>query len=225
MSKPTDTNRNTSTRGDVRRRIQNALFSRLYRSGGRLYDPLTWFLFGGAWDRWRSSIVQFVPMGRILDVGCGTGKLVQELQSKGYVAFGLDRELSMLRRSKALAEATSKIVRGDASALPFQTGTFDACVSTFPSRFIVQRSTLDEVSRVLRPGGTFAIVLSGYTDDWPLRRKPIQLALRLFYGRRDDQRFRSNDLFQHPELTGEWHWLSRGPDHVLAWVGVRAKYE
>jgi hypothetical protein len=81
---------------------------------------------------------------------------------------------------------------------------------------------LDEIARVVHPGGTFAIVLSGDTDDWPLRRQPVRLALRLFYGRREIERLPARDFIQHPALTGDWRWLSNGPDHVLIWVGTRS---
>lgn len=221
MSKRADPTNKLIARRGIRRRVQNVAFALLYRFGGRIYDPLTRFLFGGAWDRWRSSVIPFLPIGTILDVGSGTGSLVSVLNPKGYVAFAIDREPSMLRRSRLLPDARTRIIRGDAGALPFRNATFDACVATFPSRFVLERNTLDEVSRVLRPGGTFAIVLSGYTDDWPLRRRPIRLALRLFYGQRDAERLPAADLIAHPALAGEWRWLSHGQDHVLFWIGTR----
>jgi SAM-dependent methyltransferase len=221
LSKPAaDTDTSTASTG-FRRRIQNASFAWLYRFGGRVYDPLTRFLFGGAWSRWRSAVIPYLPRGRVLDLGCGTGSFVSELNVKGYVAFGVDREPSMLRRVGALPDGRFRFIRGDAGALPFQSGAFDACVATFPSRFILERTTLDEISRVLRPGGTLAIVLSGYTDDWPLRRQPIRLALRLFYGQRESDRLPDGDLIHHPYLSGTWRWASNSPDHVLIWIGTR----
>jgi ubiquinone/menaquinone biosynthesis C-methylase UbiE len=198
------------------------MFAWLYRFGGRVYDPLTHFLFGGAWDRWRASVIPFLPKGPILDLGCGTGAFLDEFNAKGYVAFGIDREPSMLRRARKRPGARSRIVRGDASALPFHDASFDACVATFPARFILQQQTLDEISRVVRPGGVFAVVLSGYTDDWPLRRRPIRLALRLFYGERERRRLPGDDLIAHPALIGEWRWISNGPDTVLIWIGISA---
>ncbi|HEX7102342.1 MAG TPA: class I SAM-dependent methyltransferase [Nitrolancea sp.] len=222
MSKRSEFANESGVQKSLRRRLQNALFAGLYRFGGRVYDPLTRFLFGGAWDRWRASVIPFLPSGgHVLDLGCGTGALVDRLNIMGYVAFGIDREPSMLRRVQSYPGARSRIIRGDAGLLPFCSASFDACVATFPSRFVVEATTLDEVSRVLRPGGTFAVVLSGYTDDWPLKRRPIRLALRLFYGERDSQRLPESSLIAHPALTGEWRWLSHGQDHVLVWIGIR----
>ncbi|HVX29395.1 MAG TPA: methyltransferase domain-containing protein [Nitrolancea sp.] len=184
---------------------------------------MTRLLFGGAWDRWRTSIIPVLPpTGTIIDLGCGTGALVHRLNTLGYVAFGLDREPSMLRRARSLPTSRSRLVRGDAGALPFRDSVFDACVATFPARYILQPATLDEVARVVRPGGALVIVLSGYTEDWPLRRLPIRLALRIFYGRRDTEQAPPPDLIAHPALLGEWCWRTNGPDHVLAWIGVRS---
>jgi ubiquinone/menaquinone biosynthesis C-methylase UbiE len=221
LSKPSNAINESGEPKSIRQRIQNASFRLLYRFGGRIYDPLTRILFGGAWDRWRASVLPFLASGPILDLGCGTGVLVNQLNQMGYVAFGLDREPSMLRRVRSRTELRSCFVRGDTAVLPFQSASFVACVATFPSRFILQSNALDEVSRVLRPGGTFTIVLSGYTTDWPWYRQPIRLALRAFYGKRDGTSVPASNLITHLTLSGEWRWLSNGPDHVLIWKGSR----
>jgi ubiquinone/menaquinone biosynthesis C-methylase UbiE len=207
----------------LRRRLQNATFAALYHFGGRIYDPLTQLLFGGAWGRWRRSIIAFLPQGSVLDLGCGTGSFVNELNAKGYVAFGIDREPSMLRQARTLTGTRKRLVRGDARILPFRAACFDACVATFPSRFILQQRTLDEVVRVLRPGGVFAVVLSGDTNSWPLHRRPIRLVLQLVYGARESQRPPDASVIAHPALTGEWRRLAQGSDRVLVWIGTRTE--
>jgi ubiquinone/menaquinone biosynthesis C-methylase UbiE len=206
----------------VRRRAQRAVFTTLYRFGGRVYDPLTVLVFGGAWARWRESIVPYLAEGRVLDLGCGTGEFAESLSRQGYNVVGLDREPSMLRRAGTRASLHSRLIRGDATRLPFRSASFASCIATFPANYILQRTTLDEIARVVRPGGVLAIVMSGYTERWSLWRQPIRIALRFFYGARSADNLPANRFIVHPLLTGGWKWLENGEDHVLLWTGNRA---
>ena len=197
------------------------VFATLYRVGGRVYDPLTMLVFGGAWARWRESIVPFLADGPLLDLGCGTGAFAESLSLRGYQVVGFDREPSMLRRANRRATLHSRLVRGDAAQLPFQSAAFASCIATYPANFILQRSALDEIARVVRPGGVLAIVMSGYTARWPIWRQPIWIALRLFYGAKETNNLPASQLIVHPQLSGDWQWLESGDDHVLLWAGKR----
>jgi len=207
---------------NVRRGFQRRVFTTLYRVGGRVYDPLTVLVFGGAWSRWRESVVPFLADGPLLDLGCGTGALAESLSQRGFKVVGLDREPSMLRRAHRRTILRSRLVRGDATRLPFRSATFASCIATFPANFILQPTTLDEIARLLRPGGVLAIVMSGYTERWPLWRQPIRIALRLFYGAKNTDNLPANRLIEHPMLSGSWKWLECGDDHVLLWIGNRS---
>jgi len=209
----------------VRRAVQRAAFASLYRFGGRIYDPFTVFLFGQGWGRWRTAVLAYLEDGPILDLGCGTGALAEELVRRGNEVVGLDLEPSMLARANRRVGLHSRLVRGNAMQLPFRTAAFASCVTTFPANYILRTATLNEIARVLRPGGIFAVVMSGYTESWPLWRQPIRLALRLFYGSREYGRLPEEKFFEHPLLSGEWHWLDNGDDHVLIWLGRRGEID
>lgn len=104
------------------------------------------------------------PCARVLDVGCGTGRLAARLVEAPSVLMvvGLDFSAGMLEQARARlasAEATA-LVRGDATRLPFADAAFDAAVSTeafhwFPD----QDAALAEIRRVLRPGGRLLLAL------------------------------------------------------------------
>jgi hypothetical protein len=64
--------------------------------------------------------------------------------------------------------------------------------------------------------------MSGYTENWTLRRQPIRLALRLFYGERSANQLPESQLLEHPELFGDWKWIESGGDHILLWLGTRS---
>lgn len=104
------------------------------------------------------------PCARVLDVGCGTGRLAARLPELRSVrtVVGLDFSAGMLEQARARlasAEATA-LVRGDATRLPLADAAFDAAVSTeafhwFPD----QDAALVEIRRVLRPGGRLLLAL------------------------------------------------------------------
>jgi ubiquinone/menaquinone biosynthesis C-methylase UbiE len=98
---------------------------------------------------------------RVLDVGCGTGQLVARLRQAlpRTSVVGCDFSTGMLGRARARNRGET-FVCGDAGRLPFQSGAFDAVVSTeafhwFPD----QHAALREFRRVLRPGGRLLLVL------------------------------------------------------------------
>ncbi len=96
---------------------------------------------------------------RILDCGCGYGRLLAELAGSGYRdAVGTDFSEGMLRQCNILhPDLNLRLVQSDGTILPFRDHSFDA-VLLFTLLTCIpmeskQRSLLDEVQRVLRPGG------------------------------------------------------------------------
>lgn len=93
---------------------------------------------------------------RILDVGCGKGRLAVHLRDEGAEVVGLDPSAAMLGRAKGLDR-----VRATARRLPFAWGTFDATIAVESLAHVPAEgldSVLDEMARVLRPGGVAAIL-------------------------------------------------------------------
>jgi ubiquinone/menaquinone biosynthesis C-methylase UbiE len=105
---------------------------------------------------------------RVLDVGSGPGFLVASLAEAvgaGGAVRGLDRSAPMNAVARDLigTRPWAGIDDGDASELPYPTGTFDAAVSTQVYEYVADvPRALSELRRVLRPGGR-ALVLD---TDW-----------------------------------------------------------
>lgn len=114
--------------------------------------------------------------GRILELGCGTGRIVLPLARTGARVVGVDRSESMLvrarqrvRRSRVAGKPS--LVRGDITALPFPGSSFDLVAAPYG---ILQslldddvlEATLTSVARVLKRGGTFGIDLVSDLPSW-----------------------------------------------------------
>lgn len=113
---------------------------------------------------------------RILDLGCGEGQVARAL-----VAALSNREVVGLDIAHAqLVTAATRgggllLLRGDLTTLPFRSGSFDGAVACLVFDHVVDfERTLDEVARVLTPGGIFVFLVnhplmqtpdSGWIDD------------------------------------------------------------
>jgi len=125
-----------------------------------VYDAMNRVMTAGLDRRWRRLAAQEVvwPGDRVLDACCGTGDLAVEAERRGGVVVGLDFSERMLERARRKS-GSIEWVQGDALALPFADGEFDAVTVGFGVRnFEDLGRGLSELGRVLRPGGRIAVL-------------------------------------------------------------------
>ena len=125
-----------------------------------VYDAMNRLMTAGLDQRWRRATAQAVvkPGDRVLDACCGTGDLaIAGLEAGGRVT-GLDFSEPMLERARQKSREIEWIA-GDALALPFADGSFDAVTVGFGVRNLddLERG-LGEIRRVLKPGGRLGIL-------------------------------------------------------------------
>lgn len=209
--------------GEFRRRgrARYWVFDQLYRHGRWFYDPLARAVFGGEWDRWRRVVLPLVNGYPVLDLGCGTGALLPLLSGDRRLAVGLDRSPSMLAAARKRRVRQTALIRGDARNLPFADQSFGSVVATFPAPYIRDHRTLDEVARILRPGGAFVVVVSGRIERWTAMRTPVRIALALFYGRKQPTPATGGQMLTHPSLPGVWREIPTRDGFALTWVAHR----
>ena len=122
----------------------------------RDYDRMNHLMTIGLDRCWRRQAVKGLH-GHVLDVACGTGDMVLELQKRGCAVTGVDLSEEMMSIAKTKAPAT--YILGDAEHLPFPDAAFDAVTCAFGVRnFVHLKKGLGEMLRVLKPGGRMVIL-------------------------------------------------------------------
>lgn len=113
-----------------------------------------------------------LPAQRVLDIGCGTGRLLELISqvSSDAVLSGLDLAQNMLDRAAERLPATVRLTQGDAEQLPFAAESFSLVLSSSTFQWL---GCLDrcfgEVHRVLEPDGRFLFALFGGETLFELR--------------------------------------------------------
>jgi ubiquinone/menaquinone biosynthesis C-methylase UbiE len=134
-------------------------FSLLYHQFAWAYDLVSAAVSLGRWKGWVMTVLPHLD-GRVLELGFGPGHLQAALHEKGIRAFGLDESRQMLRlagRRLGSRGIPVRLSRGHAQRLPFPAEAFDRVAATFPSEYIFESQTLEEVYRVLVPGGRLVL--------------------------------------------------------------------
>ena len=127
------------------------------------YDWLFPSVFYRAVHKRLLEYVDLPESANVLDIGCGTGRLLERLATKfpDMQAIGLDLSANMLRVARQSNRYRPRLiyVEGKAESLPFADGQFDAVFSTISFlHYLEPKQVLSEIARVLSPGGRFYLV-------------------------------------------------------------------
>jgi demethylmenaquinone methyltransferase / 2-methoxy-6-polyprenyl-1,4-benzoquinol methylase len=125
-----------------------------------VYDVMNHVMTAGLDRRWRKLAASEVvwPGDRVLDACCGTGDLAVAAEQRGGRVVGLDFSERMLERARKKSGGI-EWVQGDALALPFDDGEFDAATVGFGVRNLADlEGGLRELGRVLKTGGKLAVL-------------------------------------------------------------------
>ncbi|MFW9887413.1 MAG: class I SAM-dependent methyltransferase [Candidatus Thorarchaeota archaeon] len=157
--------------------------------------------------------------GTLLDVGCGTGKLLVEAGRRGMRGAGVDTNREMLQIAEEHVKRHNLTRRihlkyGDATSLEFDDGSFDVVVSTLMVSELRPRQLKDflrEAARVVVPGGEVVIGGEGIPESKFIGR---------FFGLIRSFAFR---------LVSRWSDIESHPHHnipaAMSSAGLNPKYK
>lgn len=130
----------------------------------------------GEWDQLRSWLspaksveaallksLEDRALGRVLDIGTGTGRIAELLVPRAAHLVALDKSTEMLRLARARLQGFPpqkvELVQGDFAALPFGEAEFDTVVLHQVLHYAQQPAlALGEAARVCQPGGVLAVI-------------------------------------------------------------------
>ncbi len=143
----------------------------LYDRRAPFYDSIVATLSLGKDGRYRKKAVEALEIGpahRVLDVGCGTGLNFSRLPSH---VVGIDPSAGLLRIARRRAK---RLAMGTGQSLPFPDASFDRVLSTYVLTTVPDwPRALNEMARVLRPGGRLVLTDDRLPPGWFLGPGPM----------------------------------------------------
>jgi ubiquinone/menaquinone biosynthesis C-methylase UbiE len=141
----------------------------LFNQKQKLFDlwapSYDWLLPSVFYQAVHQRLLEYIQLSEhpdVLDLGCGTGRLLRRLaaQFPTLQGTGLDLSPEMLHQAQNRNDCPRlTFVQGNAESLPFAEAQFEAAFSTFSFlHYPHPEQVLSEVSRVLKPSGRFYLV-------------------------------------------------------------------
>src|SRR5262252_3843597 len=114
------------------------------------------------------ALMDLQPTDRVLDLGCGTGWASRRMARVSAEVIGLDVADEMLRRAEQTSTGVNNVryVWGSAEKIPAADNAFDKVLSVESFYYYAdQGKALDELRRVITPGGRLFILINLYKDN------------------------------------------------------------
>ncbi|WP_269531561.1 class I SAM-dependent methyltransferase [Chitinimonas sp. BJYL2] len=150
-----------------------------------------------ALDGWLRDTLGVRPDTRVLDLGAGTGKFTRSLAATGATVMAVE-PVEAMRAQMQAGLPDVRIYAGTADAIPLADASLDVVVCAQAFHWFATPAALDEIHRVLRPGGRLGLVWNVREDslDWVAE---ISRLINPLEG--DTPRYRSGawrTVFPHP---------------------------
>jgi ubiquinone/menaquinone biosynthesis C-methylase UbiE len=158
----------------------------LFDNWASSYDWLFPSVFYRAVQKRLLEYVDLPERANVLDIGCGTGRLLERLatQFPDLRGTGLDLSTNMLRMARLSNRHHPRLIyiEGKAESLPFANDQFDAVFSTISFlHYLEPKQVVSEIARVLSPGGRFYLVDISLKKEVEPQLLPIsRLGIRLY---------------------------------------------
>jgi ubiquinone/menaquinone biosynthesis C-methylase UbiE len=142
------------TRKSVVRHFDGDIYTKYFAP---VYDFLT-TLTG-----WRKKMVQHalaeIKPSKMLDVGCGTGYVMDIARKAGFDVTGIDPSAGMLQKARELFGFNKELVETTSDKLPFPDNSFDFVLASGSLAYVPEISgTAKEMARIVKPNGLIRII-------------------------------------------------------------------
>src|SRR6056297_2305730 len=105
-----------------------------------------------------NDLLKGLPRNNLLEAGCGTGHWTRFFSDAGFQITATDSSEPMLQRARAKTIKNTVFEKADASRFPYKNNQFPVVASITMLEFVNDATrVLEEIQRVLQPGGTFLL--------------------------------------------------------------------
>jgi len=186
----------------------------LFNKISKYYDLLNTVFSAGIDRKWRYKLVNQLDKGSsVLDIATGTAEVIAEGLNEEIFSrtIGLDPSIEMLKigndkLKRKFGEKDFLLIDGTAEILPFNDDSFDASTAAFGIRNTLNyKKSLDEMYRVIRPGGKVAI-LEFAIPTYPIIKQIYLIYFRhlmpvvgSFFGSKKEYKYLSESTLAFPQ--------------------------
>ena len=148
----------------------------------RVYDrlagiyPLSSYLFHARAHRLALDMSNIADGARVLEIAVGSGEMFSRIAARNPHGLNVGLDLSpqmaavtLARLSKEHPEVNCTIEAADSRLMPFRDESFDTIICCYLLELLASNDivrTLHEIRRVLRPGGTFTLIMIGQNHEY-----------------------------------------------------------
>ena len=153
------------------------------------------------WPWLQKLITEFKP-DSLLDLGCGNGYLVTALYSTVPNLFAVEPSAPMFRIAQKNLGKKAVLYEATAEKLPFNNDFFDMVISLLSFRYTNWKAALEEIHRVLKPGGILIIIdlfASSFNPLYLGKYLKTLVAVNLQYAGNREYRKKLKKLSQNPD--------------------------
>ncbi len=147
----------------IKEQEQSKKVQEMFNNIADKYDFLNGLLSFALDDNWRRNAIRLAnikPNNKVLDLACGTGDMISQIQKQhpDAIIYGADFSVNMLHISQKKL-GSIPFTAADAHNLPFKDNTFDRLTMAFGFRNVTDKARgLSELYRVIKPGGKVCIL-------------------------------------------------------------------
>lgn len=174
------------------------------------------------WNWLLRHLPKDIEQKTIVDIGCGNGALLKELSPQISKGIGLDLSDKILKRAALLNKDNKNITfnKLDGPLLPLEDHSVDIFISLLSFRYLDWDPLMDELKRVLKPGGQ-VLIIDMVAVPVKLKDSPRFLfnKIKQFFGKQRNKEFKQslNRLVSHPDWSKMLKFNPIRAEHEMKW--------
>ena len=193
---------------------------------GYLAQPEKMDLFEDLWIGRHQDMIDALPKGRVLDLGCGIGQFTDYWMKNGFQVTSADLSARALSALRERTPEANTVELDMSQPLPFGDGTFDVVFANLSIHYFDEKTTQalsGEIWRILKPDGLFmGSVNSAFAFQY-IQDQAKVLGENFYWA--DDRFVRLFDRPQFDQFFGQFKTVSLEENHITRFKSPKCQWE